>query len=261
MIKLFSKIKGFFIRTQEDMRMLKIQEITNEINSLFLNLTVLMNTPEFNRFDVFDYYTKKTQLHSVIALINSISIRYKTNLVEKSIIVEYLTEIKNNTENYDKILMVLHECISKSLNNHKIFIVLRNTIAQEWIRRNILESKFKPKDLNVLNYSFEDYLKHLEACKYLIIYDIEKFINRYGQGHSKYIEVETDIRKSINTLIYKEVEFSKIDKKLKELEKLNFNLFKKKPKPITLRGWFKNNTIKDLGIFNVLSYKPYEKSL
>ena len=257
-IKRIKKVKGLFLDNPDIIRLKRIDEVTSEIQSLFSLLTELMNSPEFNRFDVCDYYTKKTKLHSVIALINSVSIRYRTDNLDRNIIVEYLREIKLINPHYDAILNVLNECISKTLNNQKIFIVLRNTIAQEWIRRNIMESAFRPKDLNILNYTFADYLKHLENCKYMIIYDIEKFINRYGHGHSKYILVEADIRKSINELIYKEVKFNKVETDLNELRSFR----RKKPMIVTLRGWFRPDPkLKNINIFKVLDYTPYEKSL
>lgn len=256
--KCLKYIKGLFFSNPDTIRIRKIEEVTSEVQKIFELLTDLMNTPEFNRFDVYDYYTKKTKLHSVIALINSVSTRYKTNNLERNIIIDYLREIKYNNISYDKIIMVLNECISQSLNNQKIFIVLRNTIAQEWIRRNIMESVFRPRDLNVLNYSFDDYLRHLENCKYMIIYDIEKFINRYGSNHSKYILVEADIRKSINDLIYKEVRFNSIENEIKKLKR-------KKPTIttiITLRGWFRPDPkLENIDIFKVLDYTPYEKSI
>ncbi len=263
MIKLLKRFytycKDCIFVPKDIIKLKRIDEVTSEVNSLFDVLTDLLNSPEFNRFDVYDYYTKKTRIHTAIALINSLMIRYKSNELDKNIIVESLLEIKQNNKYYDNIILALNECISKTLNNQKIFIVLRNTIAQEWINRNIMESNFKPKDLNVLDYTFEDYVKHLENCKHMIVYDVEKFINRYGRGHSKYIEVETDIRKSINALVYKKVSFDKIDTAVNELL-----IFSKKPKKycgITLRGWFKADaSFEEIKTFKLLKYTAYSKS-
>lgn len=258
--RFFNYCKDCIFAPKDVIKLRRIEEVTSEVNSLFEVLTDLLNSPEFNRFDVYDYYTKKTRIHTAVSLINSLMIRYKANELDRSIITESLLEIKENNKYYDNIIQALNECISKTLNNQKIFIVLRNTIAQEWINRNIMESNFKPKDLNVLNYTFEDYLKHLENCKHMIVYDVEKFINRYGRGHSKYIEVETDIRKSINELVYKIVSFKKIDVKVNDLL-----VYSKKPKKycknITLRGWFKADaSLEKIKTFKLLNYTAYSKS-
>ena len=141
---IISTIFNYFVNffKKEDASIKEASIIISDIDNLFILLTDLLNSPEFERFNVYDFYTKKTKLHSVIILINNIRTRYKTDLFNKTIISNYLLEIKYNYENYDKILFVLEECISKSLNNQKMFIILRNTIASEWIRRNIIESNF-----------------------------------------------------------------------------------------------------------------------
>ena len=256
---IISTIFNYFVNffKKEDASLIEASIIISDIDNLFILLTDLLNSPEFERFNVYDFYTKKTKLHSVIILINNIRTRYKTDLFNKTIISNYLLEIKYNYENYDKILFVLEECISKSLNNQKMFIILRNTIASEWLRRNITESKFLKSDLNILNYTFDQYRKHLEHCKWMLIYDVEKFINRYNKDHSKYIEVETEIRRSINSLIYNKVSFKEIDTKIEDLKNKQAGKYNK----VTLRGWFKKEEIvSSLEIFNVLEYTAYKRA-
>jgi hypothetical protein len=218
----------------------------------------------------------------VIISISSIKTSYKTDLSKKAFIINYLEQIRLNNINNDKILKVVIKILNETgkngySKNSNIFIEIRNIIAEEWLRRNIHESKFlnsnfTKTDLNILNYNFEQYRNHLNYARNALVKDIEKFTNRYAPDHSRYIEVDLEILRSILDCSIYETKILELDETIEKFKKLpNLNIKNHTHinhiniKKIIFRGWFKELEVDKAIIFpkdffETLPYVAYKRT-
>lgn len=253
-------------------------EIDN-ISIIIKNLNVLLNAPEFKRFDFHDYYSKRSLIWNVIFSLGVIRTSYKTDLNKKAFIINYLEQIRFNNINNDKILTVINKILNESdrncyLKNNGIFLEIRNVLAEEWLRRNIQESKFlnsnfTKKDLNILTYNFEQYVNHLNYARVALVKDIEKFTNRYLPDHSKYIEVDLEILKSIMDCSTYETKILELDEMITKFKAIPIPNLKNHThiniKKIILRGWFKELEVDKTIVFpkeffETLPYVAYKRT-
>ena len=249
-------------------------EPIEELNIILTNMIPLINDGQYKRFNSFDFYNKSSKFKIIIKALTKVSMYYYLYPNERNRIISQLETIKIMHKSLGDIVEFILKLISKSynFNDKQYFIEIRNFVAKEWIKRNIMENpnyeNLKLKDLNYLNYNMEQYQEYLHNCLNFLIRDTKKFIARYPNEYKLNSDLDLEIIMSLKDSVYNDLKFATPDD-VPNFQTVNFfsnealldfaGNYGSVKKPLILKGWFKEKP-KSRNI-DTLVYKRYKMDL
>ena len=181
-------------------------EFENNINILFNNLIELINEGEYKRFNVSDFYNKSSKITLICDAIMVIKNYNNQNLMGITNSHLLLINIMNAFPFLTDPILKLDYIISneKIQNKEMVFIEVRNLIAKEWLKRNVLTNP-NLKDLNYLKYTIEEYHEYLHNCLNMLIRDTKRFISRYPLEYKTNPDLDVELLLSLRNSIFNDI--------------------------------------------------------